>query len=74
MSRLTEALEKLDNAISKLEKAIDGRVTTYEAQQRDLFSQLETERDKTKAIAKELDGVISQIEKTLQTNTAVQSS
>jgi len=72
MSRLTAALEKLDLAISKLEKSIDSRVGRYETQQRDLFSQLETERDKTKAIAKELDGVISQIEKTLQTNTAVQ--
>lgn len=72
MSRLTEALEKLDQAISKLEKSIDARVSGYETQQRDLFSQLETERDKTKAIAKELDGVISQIEKTLQTSTVQQ--
>ncbi len=72
MSRLTSALEKLDQAITKLERSIDSRVTRYEGQQRDLFSQLETERDKTKAIAKELDGVISQIEKTLQTNSAVQ--
>lgn len=69
MSRLTAALEKLDQAISTLEKSIDTRFTRYDAQQRELFSQLETERDKTKAIAKELDGVISQIEKTLQTNT-----
>ncbi len=72
MSRLTAALEKLDQAISKLEKAIDTRITRYETHQRDLFSQLEVERDKTKSIAKELDGVISQIEKTLQTNTTVQ--
>ena len=69
MSRLTASLEKLDQAISKLEKALDTRFGSYESQQRDLFTQLETERDKTKAIAKELDGVISQIEKTLQTNT-----
>lgn len=72
MTRLTAALEKLDQAISKLEKSVDARFTRYETQQRDLFAQLETERDKTNAIAKELDGVISQIEKTLQTNTVQQ--
>jgi hypothetical protein len=67
-SSLTSALEILDQAISKLETAIDSRVTQLETQQQDLFSQLDVERDRTKSIARELDTVISQIEKTLQTN------
>ncbi len=65
-SPLTSALEKLNGAIDKLESAIDAKVARYETQQRDLFSQLDGERDRARAIAKELDTVINQIEKTLQ--------
>ena len=64
-SPLTSALEKLDQAISKLEDAIDTRVSRYETQQSDLFSQIDQERDRARSIARELDTVISQIEKTL---------
>jgi hypothetical protein len=65
-SPLTSALEKLNHAITTLETAIDSKVTRYETQQRDLFTQLDGERDRTRAIARELDTVINQIEKTLQ--------
>lgn len=71
MSHLTQALEQLDRAINKLEKAIDSRVQRMEHQQRDLFSQLDTERDRTKTVARELDGIISHLEKALQNNTTM---
>ena len=67
-SSLTTSLERLNQAISKLENAIDTRITRLETQQRDLFAQLDVERDRTKSIASELDSVISQIEKTLHTS------
>lgn len=67
MSNLTKALEQLDRAITKLETAMDARVKRLETQQRDLFSQLDTERDRTKSVARELDGIIGHIERTLQT-------
>jgi hypothetical protein len=67
MSNLTKALEQLDRAITKLETAMDARVKRLEMQQRDLFSQLDTERDRTKSVARELDGIIGHIERTLQT-------
>ena len=70
MSELTTALEKLHTAINKLEKALDSRVTTLEKNQRDLFSQLESERDGNKAVKKELDDIIVQLEKTLTSNAA----
>lgn len=70
MSHLTKALENLDRAISKLEAAIEGRVKRMETQQRDLFSQLDTERDRTKSVARELDGIIAHLERTLQPNAA----
>ena len=70
MSQLTSALEKLNSAIEKLEKAMDTRVGTMEKNQRDLFSQLETERDGNKAVKKELDDIIVQLEKTLTSNAA----
>jgi len=69
-SPLTSALEKLNGAIDKLEDAIDTRIARYETQQRDLFSQLDGERDRARAIAQELDTVINQIEKTLQPSNA----
>ena len=72
MSNLTKALEQLDRAITKLETSIDGRVKRLEVQQRDLFSQLDNERDRTKSVARELDGIIGHIERTLQTNVTVQ--
>ncbi len=72
MSNLTKALEQLDRAITKLETSIDGRVKRLEVQQRDLFSQLDSERDRTKSVARELDGIIGHIERTLQTNVTVQ--
>ncbi len=68
MSNLTKALEQLDRAISKLETSIDGRVKRLEVQQRDLFLQLDNERDRTKSVARELDGIIGHIERTLQVN------
>jgi hypothetical protein len=70
MSQLTSALEKLSNAIDKLETALDTRVATVEKNQRDLFSQLETERDGNKSVKKELDEIILQLEKTLTSNAA----
>jgi hypothetical protein len=66
MSNLTAALEQLDRAITKLEAAMDVRIKTLETQQRDLFSQLDSERDRTKLVARELDGVIAHLERTLQ--------
>ncbi len=72
MSNLTKALEQLDRAITKLETAMDARVKRLETQQRDLFSQLDNERDRTKSVARELDGIIGHIERTLQTNVTVQ--
>ncbi len=66
MSQLTTALESLDRAISKLEAAIETRVKRMETQQRDLFSQLDAERDRTKTLARELDGIIGHLERTLQ--------
>lgn len=65
MSQLTSALEKLDKAINSLEQAIDGRVSRLEKQQHNLFSQLEGERDNTRAVTRELDEIIQQLEKTL---------
>ncbi|MDB5477900.1 MAG: hypothetical protein JWM96_395, partial [Alphaproteobacteria bacterium] len=38
--------------------------------QRDLFTQLERERDHGKAVTKELDEIIAQMEKTLTSNAA----
>jgi hypothetical protein len=38
--------------------------------QHDLFSQLETERDSNKAVKKELDEIIRQLEQTLTSNAA----
>ena len=70
MSQLTSALEKLNSAIEKLEKALDARVGHMEKNQRDLFSQLENERDGNKAVKKELDDIIVQLEKTLTSNAA----
>lgn len=70
-SSLTSALEKLNSALDKLESAIDTRIARYEAQQRDLFSQIDVERDRARIIARELDTVISQIEKTLQPQSSV---
>lgn len=70
MSQLTSALEKLNSAIEKLEKAMDKKLTGLEKNQRDLFSQLETERDSNKAVKKELDDIIVQLEKTLTSNAA----
>lgn len=70
MSQLTSALERLHHAIDALEKAIDTRLTTLEEQQKDLFSQLENERDSNKSITKELDDIIQQMEKTLNTTAA----
>ena len=70
MSQLTSALEKLNSAIEKLETAIDARMTKATQTQRDLFSQLETERDGNKAVKKELDEIIVQLEKTLTSNAA----
>ena len=66
MSHLTTALESLDRAISKLEASIETRVKRMETQQRDLFSQLDTERDRTRALARELDNIIGHLERTLQ--------
>jgi hypothetical protein len=70
MSQLTSALEKLSVAIDKLETAIDSRGTTTDTNQQDLFSQLEIERDGNKAVKKELDEIILQLEKTLTSNAA----
>ena len=64
-STFTTALEKLNSALDHLEAAIDARVARYETQQRDLFSQIDVERDRARDIARELDSVINQIEKTL---------
>lgn len=65
-STLTASLEKMNAAITRLEQALETRLNQVAAQQRDLFSQLDLERDRTKAIAHELDDVIAQIERTLQ--------
>ena len=70
MSQLTSALEKLNSAIEKLETAIDARMAKVENNQRDLFAQLETERDGNKAVKKELDEIITQLEQTLTSNAA----
>ncbi len=70
MSQLTSALEKLNSAIEKLEKAMDNRVASLQKDQRDLFSQLETARDGNKAVKKELDEIILQLEQTLTSNAA----
>jgi len=70
MSHLTSALEKLHKAIETLEQAIDGRITRLEKQQRDLFSQLEGERDQAKAMTRELDDIIVQLEKTITSDSA----
>lgn len=66
MSNLTKALEQLDHAITKLEKAIDQQLHQTRLHQHDLFSQLDQERDRTKLVAKELDGIISHLERALQ--------
>jgi len=70
MSHLTSALEKLYQSITRLEQAIDERNATMDTQQRDLFSQLEDERDRNKSVTKELDDIIAQMEKTLKSNVA----
>lgn len=70
MSQLTSALEKLYKAIDTLEQAIDTRVSRLEKQQTDLFSQLENERDHAKTATQELDDIIFQLEKTLQSESA----
>lgn len=73
MTSLTKILEKLDSAITGLEKAVDGRITRLEAQQRDLFAQVDAQKDQTQHVARELDGIISHLEKALQpSNSAVQ--
>ena len=69
MSHLTEALEGLDRAISKLEAAIEVRVKRLETQQHDLFSQLDVERDRTRSVARELDGIIGHLERALSPDT-----
>jgi hypothetical protein len=66
MSNLTKSLEQLDRAITKLEMAIDQRLHQAKNHQRDLFAQLDNERDRTKTVARELDGIISHLERALQ--------
>lgn len=65
MSELTFALEKLSQALDKLEQAVDTRVSRLENQQKDLFSQVEAQRDQSRRVAGELDDIISQLETTL---------
>lgn len=65
MSQLTFALEKLSQAIDKLEQALDTRITRLESQQKDLFSQVETQRDQSRRVTGELDEIITQLETTL---------
>ncbi len=65
MSQLTFALEKLSQALDKLEQALDTRVARLETQQKDLFSQVEAQRDQSRRVAGELDDIISQLESTL---------
>lgn len=68
MTNLTQALEQLDRAITRLESAIDAKVKRLDTQQRDLFAHIETERDRTQMVARELDGIIGHLEKTLSSN------
>lgn len=65
MSQLTFALEKLSQAIDKLEQAVDGRIARLESQQKDLFSQVEAQRDQSRRVTGELDEIIAQLETTL---------
>ena len=64
-SPMTSALEKLDRSIGKLDQAIDARINRLEKQQTDLFSQLEDERDRNRAVTRELDEIITQLEQVL---------
>lgn len=69
MSQLTFALEKLSQAIDKLENAVDSRISRLESQQKDLFTQVETQRDQSRRMAGELDDIITQLESTLSSST-----
>lgn len=74
MSQLTFALEKMSQAIDKLEKAIDSRLDRLESQQKDLFSQVEAQRDQSRRVTGELDEIISQLETTLSASGAASGS
>lgn len=74
MSQLTFALEALSQAIDKLEQALDSRITHLEHQQKDLFSQIEAQRDQSGRMAGELDDIIAQLESTLSSAVSDNSS
>jgi hypothetical protein len=68
MTTLTQALEHLDLAITKLEKVLDQRILNLEHQQKELFAQLDVERDRTKSVARELDTIIVNLEQNIHQN------
>ncbi len=66
MSNLTQALEKLDASIDRLDEELKGRMALPQAAQKDLFARLEKEKAKNKKIANGLDSAIGKIEKLLE--------
>lgn len=65
MGNLTQALEKLDGSIDRLQEAIDKKESEAPAAQENLFGELEQERETKQQIAAGLDKVIAELENVL---------
>ena len=63
MSSLTTSLESLDQALNKLEKAFDYKLSELAQKQKDLTHQLHDAHKESSNIAKGLDDAIDKIEK-----------